>query len=85
MAMCNGGGAMQGGAFTFLTKPYMPDQLIATLANAVETSSLRRKVAAYQKSSELEALIDRQLIGEIRRRRGSSRRLPGSRRCRSMC
>ncbi|MCD2179578.1 sigma-54-dependent transcriptional regulator [Rhizobium sp. C1] len=56
--------AMQGGAFTFLTKPYLPDQLIATLANAVETSSLRRKVAAYQKSSELEALIDRQLIGE---------------------
>lgn len=56
--------AMQGGAFTFLTKPYLPDQLIATLRNAVETSSLRRKVAAYQKNSEIEALIDRQLIGE---------------------
>lgn len=56
--------AMQGGAFTFLTKPYLPDQLVGTLRNAVETSSLRRKVAAYQKSSEIEALIDRHLIGE---------------------
>ena len=56
--------AMQGGAFTFLTKPYLPDQLIATLANAVETSSLRRKVANYQKNSEIEALVDRHLIGE---------------------
>lgn len=56
--------AMQGGAFTFLTKPYLPDQLIATLHNAVETSSLRRKVASYQKSSEIEALIARYLIGE---------------------
>ncbi len=56
--------AMQGGAFTFLTKPYLPDQLVATLRNAVETSSLRRKVAAYQKSTEIEALIDRYMIGE---------------------
>lgn len=30
--------AMQGGAFTFLTKPYVPEQLIATLRNAVESS-----------------------------------------------
>ncbi|MCJ7995481.1 sigma-54-dependent Fis family transcriptional regulator [Rhizobium cremeum] len=56
--------AMQGGAFTFLTKPYLPDQLIATLRNAVESSSLRRKVAAYERSNEIEALIERHLIGE---------------------
>jgi two-component system C4-dicarboxylate transport response regulator DctD len=56
--------AMRGGAFTFLTKPYQPDQLIATLRNASETSTLRRKVAAYQKNSEIEALVDRHLIGE---------------------
>lgn len=56
--------AMQGGAFTFLTKPYVPEQLIATLRNAVESSSLRRKVAAYERTTETRALIDRHLIGE---------------------
>ncbi len=64
MAMCAMAvAAMQGGAFTFLTslsaRPADRDH-----GECGRDSSLRRKVATYQKNSEIEALVDRHLIGE---------------------
>lgn len=37
--------AMRGGAFDFLQKPYVPDQLVTTLRRAAQQSALKREVA----------------------------------------
>ena len=37
--------AMRAGAFDFLQKPYVPDQLVASLRRAAEQASLKREVA----------------------------------------
>src|SRR5690606_11093214 len=37
--------AMRGGAFEFLQKPYVPDQLVASLRRAASQAALKREVA----------------------------------------
>jgi len=41
--------AMRGGAFDFLQKPYVPDQLVATLRRAAQQAALRREVATLRR------------------------------------
>ncbi|CAN7691316.1 sigma-54 dependent transcriptional regulator [Rhizobium rhizogenes] len=55
--------AIQAGAFNFLTKPYVPEQLIGTLQNALEQSRLRRRVVSLEQSNATQARLDRQLLG----------------------
>ncbi|WP_047459176.1 sigma-54 dependent transcriptional regulator [Rhizobium rhizogenes] len=55
--------AIQAGAFNFLTKPYVPEQLIGTLQNALEQARLRRRVVSLEQSNATQARLDRQLLG----------------------
>ncbi|WP_445680904.1 sigma-54-dependent transcriptional regulator [Radicibacter daui] len=55
--------AMQAGAFTFLTKPYVPEQLIGMLRNAIEQSRLRRRLLSLERSQEVRSLLSERLIG----------------------
>ncbi|MBD8064965.1 sigma-54-dependent Fis family transcriptional regulator [Devosia sp. PTR5] len=41
--------AMRAGAFDFLQKPYVPDQLVETLRRAAEQVALRREVASLRR------------------------------------
>jgi two-component system C4-dicarboxylate transport response regulator DctD len=41
--------AMRAGAFDFLQKPYVPDQLVKTLRRAAEQASLKREVAELRR------------------------------------
>src|SRR6218665_2512618 len=41
--------AMRSGAFDFLQKPYVPDQLVKTLRRAAEQASLKREVAELRR------------------------------------
>ncbi|MFT3834134.1 MAG: response regulator [Micropruina sp.] len=56
--------AMQGGAFTFLTKPYVPEQLLGALRNALEQARLRERVVSLERGHESRSLIDERLLGE---------------------
>ncbi|MDJ1634330.1 sigma-54-dependent transcriptional regulator [Rhizobium rhizogenes] len=55
--------AIQAGAFNFLTKPYVPEQLIGTLQNALEQTRLRRRVVSLEQSNAIQARLERQLLG----------------------
>ncbi|HEX8044412.1 sigma-54-dependent transcriptional regulator [Rhizobium sp.] len=55
--------AIQAGAFNFLTKPYVPEQLIGTLQNALEQTRLRRRVVSLEQNNATQAKLDRQLLG----------------------
>jgi two-component system C4-dicarboxylate transport response regulator DctD len=55
--------AIQAGAFNFLTKPYVPEQLIGTLQNALEQTRLRRRVVSLEQSNATQARLERQLLG----------------------
>ncbi|MGV1835851.1 sigma-54-dependent transcriptional regulator [Rhizobium rhizogenes] len=55
--------AIQAGAFNFLTKPYVPEQLIGTLQNALEQARLRRRVVSLEQSNAIQARLERQLLG----------------------
>ncbi|QND44907.1 sigma-54-dependent Fis family transcriptional regulator (plasmid) [Rhizobium lusitanum] len=55
--------AIQAGAFNFLTKPYVPEQLIGTLQNALEQTRLRRRVVSLEESNATQARLERQLLG----------------------
>lgn len=55
--------AIQAGAFNFLTKPYVPEQLIGTLQNALEQTRLRRRVVSLEQNNATQARLERQLLG----------------------
>ncbi|EJK87491.1 sigma-54-dependent Fis family transcriptional regulator [Agrobacterium rhizogenes] len=55
--------AIQAGAFNFLTKPYVPEQLIGTLQNALEQTRLRQRVVSLEQNNATQARLDRQLLG----------------------
>lgn len=55
--------AIQAGAFNFLTKPYVPEQLIGTLQNALEQTRLRRRLVSLEQGNATRARIERQLLG----------------------
>ncbi|MQB41066.1 sigma-54 dependent transcriptional regulator [Rhizobium sp. ICMP 5592] len=55
--------AIQAGAFNFLTKPYVPEQLIGTLQNALEQTRLRQRVVSLEQNNAIQARLDRQLLG----------------------
>lgn len=55
--------AMQAGAFTFLTKPYVPEQLVLTLRNAIERSQIRHRLAELELRSDTASLLDQRLLG----------------------
>ncbi len=44
--------AIKMGAFNYLTKPFNQDELVITIAKALETSRLRREVSALRKQQE---------------------------------
>lgn len=59
--------AMRGGAFDFLQKPYVPDQLVKTLRRAAEQASLKREVATLRRKldgGEME--LSTRLVGSSR-------------------
>ncbi|WEK04793.1 MAG: sigma-54 dependent transcriptional regulator [Candidatus Devosia phytovorans] len=59
--------AMRGGAFDFLQKPYVPDQLVKTLRRAAEQSGLKREVAELRRKldgGEME--LSTRLVGASR-------------------
>ena len=54
--------AMRAGAFDFLQKPYVPDQLVKTLRRAAEQAALKREIADLRRKldggeCELENII----------------------------
>ena len=59
--------AMRGGAFDFLQKPYVPDQLVTTLRRAAEQASLKREVADLRRRLDGgETELATRLIGSSR-------------------
>ncbi|MEE8107305.1 MAG: sigma-54 dependent transcriptional regulator [Planctomycetota bacterium] len=48
--------AMRGGAFTYVNKPFETDEMVLTVANALETTRLRREVHALRKMQQAEGL-----------------------------
>ncbi|MDB5527104.1 MAG: sigma-54-dependent Fis family transcriptional regulator [Devosia sp.] len=59
--------AMRGGAFDFLQKPYVPDQLVKTLRRAAEQSSLKREVAELRRKLDGgETELATRLVGSSR-------------------
>lgn len=56
--------AIQAGAFNFLTKPYVPEQLIGTLNNAIQQFRLWRRVQVLERQDDAEALLQSTIIGE---------------------
>jgi two-component system, NtrC family, C4-dicarboxylate transport response regulator DctD len=59
--------AMRGGAFDFLQKPYVPDQLVKTLRRAAEQVSLKREVVELRRKldgGEME--LSTRLVGSSR-------------------
>ena len=59
--------AMRSGAFDFLQKPYVPDQLVKTLRRAAEQASLKREVADLRRKLDGgETELATRLIGSSR-------------------
>jgi two-component system C4-dicarboxylate transport response regulator DctD len=59
--------AMRGGAFDFLQKPYVPDQLVKTLRRAAEQSGLRRELVELRRRLDGgESELATRLIGSSR-------------------
>jgi two-component system C4-dicarboxylate transport response regulator DctD len=59
--------AMRGGAFDFLQKPYVPDQLVKTLRRAAEQAGLKREVAELRRKLDGgEAELSIRLVGSSR-------------------
>ncbi|MEJ6846624.1 sigma-54 dependent transcriptional regulator [Sinorhizobium fredii] len=56
--------AIQAGAFNFLTKPYVPEQLIGTLNNAVQQFRLKRRVRMLERHDDVERFLNATIIGE---------------------
>lgn len=55
--------ALKRGAFDFLTKPHDPERLVATLRNACEQSSLRRRLTAVEAELAGEDCVAARLVG----------------------
>jgi two-component system, NtrC family, C4-dicarboxylate transport response regulator DctD len=55
--------AIHAGAFDFLTKPYVPEQLVATLSNAVEQAQLRRKVRVLEDAANSAGVLEARVVG----------------------
>lgn len=51
-------GAMKAGAHDFLVKPFNPERLATTVANAIGTTDLRREVATFRKTVERAEFCD---------------------------
>lgn len=59
--------AMRGGAFDFLQKPYVPDQLVKTLRRAAEQVGLKRELADLRRRLDGgEAELSTRLVGSSR-------------------
>ena len=59
--------AMRGGAFDFLQKPYIPEQLVKTLRRAAEQASLKREVADLRRKLDGgETELATRLVGSSR-------------------
>jgi len=56
--------AIQAGAFNFLTKPYVPEQLIGTLNNAVQQFRLKRRVQMLERHDDIERFLNSTIVGE---------------------
>lgn len=56
--------AIQAGAFNFLTKPYVPEQLIGTLNNAVQQFRLKRRVQMLERHDDVERFLSSAIVGE---------------------
>ncbi|OCJ07440.1 sigma-54-dependent Fis family transcriptional regulator [Rhizobium sp. AC27/96] len=55
--------AIQAGAFNFLTKPYVPEQLIGTVQNALEQAGLRKRLLSLEQANTTRAKLERMLLG----------------------
>ncbi|WP_018237275.1 sigma-54 dependent transcriptional regulator [Ensifer sp. BR816] len=56
--------AIQAGAFNFLTKPYVPEQLIGTLNNAVQQFRLKRRVELLEQHDDVGRFLHSTILGE---------------------
>lgn len=73
--------ALKRGAFDFLTKPHDPERLTATLRNACEQSSLRRRLTAVEAELAGEDCVAARLVGRsdaMRRLQDEVRTLAGA-------
>ncbi|WP_119268331.1 sigma-54-dependent transcriptional regulator [Taklimakanibacter deserti] len=56
--------AMRYGAFDFLTKPYVPEQLVSVLRNAAEHARMRRRLQAFEDEAKVSASLEGRILGQ---------------------
>lgn len=56
--------AIQAGAFDFLMKPYVPEQLIGTLKNAAHQTRLKRLLKRLEQDGDTEARLEATILGQ---------------------